>query len=303
MDVRSKYLDTRAKLFELAGVEPESRFVETDGPVQKVHYLHIGSGDPLVIVHGGLGHASEWINVLKPLAEKFTLYVPDRPGHGLTDPIDYTGIDYPKSAADFMRSFLDAVGLDKASFLGNSMGGYFSIQFAFEYPERVVKLLMIGAPAGMNYWIPPPLRLMGIPVLNRLLMKTLARPSVSAVKMIHKAILAYDVDNIPDAHFEHTYYGQLLPGAAVAHRTLLESVITLKGWRKGLYIGDQLHRLRVPVGFIWGDKDAFESPETGKEKAKAIENHVFEVVEQAGHCPWFDRPERCAELILEMGGK
>lgn len=303
MNIESKYIDTQAQLFKMAGVEPKSIFVETDGPVRKVRYLKLGSGDPLVMVHGGFSHASEWLYLLKPLSEKFTLYVPDRPGHGLSDPIDYTGKDYPQNAADFLRSFLDAVGLEKASFLGNSMGGYFSIRFALEYPERVVKLILIGAPAGMNYWIPPKLRLMGTPVLNRILGKTIARPSVSGLKQIHKGIIVYNVDKISDLYFEHSYYSQLLPGAAVAHRTLAESVLTLMGWRKPLYIGDQLHRLKVPVGFIWGDKDTFEKPDTGSEKAKAIENHVFEVVEQAGHCPWFDEPERCVELILEMAAR
>ena len=61
--------------------------------------------------------------------------------------------------------------------------------------------------------------------------------------------------------------------------------------------------LKMPVAFIWGDKDAFESPKTGKEKAMTIENHEFEVVEQAGHIPWFDKPEKCAELILKMASK
>ena len=85
MDVQSKYLETRAQLFELVGVESESLFVESDGPVSKIHYLKLGSGDPLVLVHGGFGLSSDYYSLLKPLAEKFTLYVPDRSGHGLSE--------------------------------------------------------------------------------------------------------------------------------------------------------------------------------------------------------------------------
>lgn len=80
----------------------------------------------------------------------------------------------------------------------------------------------------------------------------------------------------------------------------MENTITLKGFRKDLFIGDKLNRLQVPVRFIWGDKDAFEKPKTGKEKASTIKDYKFEVVENAGHMPWLDQPEKCVLLIVQM---
>ncbi len=122
----------------------------TEGPVKKVHYLEIGKGKPLILIHGGGSHSSEWFNILKSLSTQYHLYVLDRPGCGLSDNIDYTGVDFQKSAIEFVFSFMNALELDKASFMGQSMGGYFSICFAMQYHERVEKLLLIGAPAGMN---------------------------------------------------------------------------------------------------------------------------------------------------------
>lgn len=52
--------------------------------------------------------------------------------------------------------------------------------------------------------------------------------------------------------------------------------------------------------FIWGTHDAFEKPATGREKAAAIKDCKFEVVEGAGHCPWLDKPEECVKLIQKM---
>jgi len=299
MDVIGKYKETRAELFKIAGIEPQTNFVKTDGSVERIHYLKLGDGDPLIIVHGGLSNSSEWINILKPLSQKFQLYVVGRPGHGLSDPIDYRGKDYRKSAVDFLRSFMDAMGLKQAHLMGNSMGGYFSICFAIEYPEKVKTLVLIGAPAGMNLWIPFMLRILGINRLNRFLMRTIAKPKISEVKRIHQQIVVNDIDNLQDLYFEHCYYHQLLPASVITFSTLLESVLNISGWKKELYIGDQLHNLKVPAAFIWGDKDAFESPETGMPKAKAIENHSFAVVENAGHCPWLDQPEKCTDLILK----
>ncbi len=300
MNATEEYKKTRQVLFEKEGIQPLSKIVGTSGPVKKVHYLEIGTGKPLILIHGGGSHASEWFNILKPLARNYHLFVVDRPGCGLTDSMDYTGVDVRKSAVEFVNSFMKAVGLEKALFMGQSMGGYFSIRFAMHYPEKVEKLILIGAPAGMNLWIPRMLRVLGTKGLNRLLVKTVAKPSIKNVRNVHKQLLVADVGKMSDAYFEHCYYGQLIPGNEKGFLTLLENVLTLAGWKKDLYLGDKLPQLKIPVRFIWGDKDAFEKPETGRPKTLAIEDCKFEVVENAGHSPWLDQPEVCTSLIQTM---
>jgi len=300
MDVTEEYKRTRDKLFKEMGVEPQSKIVATNGPVKNVHFLELGTGKPLVMIHGGGSHSSEWINILQPLSQHYHLFVVDRPGCGLTDNIDYRGIDFRESAIDFVLSFMDALGLKKAFLMGQSMGGYFSICFAMQHPERIEKLLLIGAPAGMHLWIPYILRLLGTKGLNRLLANTVGKPSIQNVKNVHKQLLVADIKKITNDYLKHCYFGQLLPGYEKGFLSLLENVLTLRGWRKDLYIGDQLHQLKVPVRFIWGDKDAFEKPETGLPKASAIQDNKFEVVENAGHCPWLDQPEKCVALTIAM---
>lgn len=293
------YKQTRQKLFDAAGIQPESKMITTDGPVKNVHYLEIGSGKPLILIHGGGAHASQWINIIKPLAQHFHLYIVDRPGCGLTDTINYRDIDYKQSAIDFVRSFMDAVGLEQAMFTANSMGGYFSICFSLEYAERVEKLLLIGAPAGMNHWIPLMPRLMGTKGLNSFMMR-LAKPNTKMVRMNYKQLMMADASKLSDDFLKHELALAFLPDAVKSMLTMFESVLTLKGFRKDLYIGDKLSDLKIPVRFIWGDKDVFEKPDTGLSKAKAINDYKFEVVENAGHAPWLDQPQKCAELMIKM---
>ena len=300
METQESYINTRQNLFGIYNIQPESKFVSASGPVNKVHYLEAGQGQPVVMIHGGGSHSSEWISIMKPLASHYHLYVVDRPGCGLTDPINYRGVDYRKSAVDFVRTFMDAAGLTQAIFIANSMGGYFSLVFAMEFPERVDKLVLIGAPAGMNHYIPFQLRLLGSRGLNTILKKTVAKPGVSGLKAIHKQILVSDIRNIPEAYFKHSSFNHRLSGNLDAFSTMLENVLTLKGWRKDLYIGDKLHQLKVPVRFIWGSDDAFEGPDTGRLKAEVISDCQFEVVEGAGHCPWLDKPDVCVALLLKM---
>ena len=300
MDIVAKYKESRNRLFVQAGINPESKIVAADGPVKHIHYLEMGTGKPLIVVHGGGSHSSEWINILKPLSEQFHLYVVDRPGCGLTDTFNYNGVNFQISAVEFLGSFMDAVGLDQANFMANSMGGYFSICFALAHPERVEKLLFIGAPAGLNLWVPYMMRLMGLKGINKILMNTVGKPSISNLKAIHKQILVADINNVSEAYLQHCYYNQVLPGTAKSFRTLLETVLTLQGFRKDLHLVDQLNKLKIPVYFVWGDKDAFEKPDTGAQKASSIEKQKFQVVENAGHCPWFDQPDKCVSAILYM---
>ncbi|MDZ7845994.1 MAG: alpha/beta hydrolase [Owenweeksia sp.] len=150
MNVINEYKQRRNKLLEDRGIQFQSKYVATNGPVENVHYLELGSGFPMIMVHGGGSHSGEWIDILKPLAKNFHLFVVDRPGCGLTDKIDYNGKDVRESAVDFIHSFVNAIGREKVLLPGHSMGGYFSICFALKHPERVKKLLLIGAPGGMN---------------------------------------------------------------------------------------------------------------------------------------------------------
>ncbi|MCB0686529.1 MAG: alpha/beta hydrolase [Saprospiraceae bacterium] len=300
MSITDQYIDTRNRIFQTIGINPISKQIEIDGPIKNVHFLEIGSGEPLILIHGGLSHSGEWINIMEPLSKKYHLYVIDRPGHGLSDMLDYRGVDYQNSAAKFIKSFMDALGLRQANLLGCSMGGYFAVSFALQYPDRVEKLSLMGAPAGMNRWIPPMLRILGIPGLNRFILGKLAKPSLKSAKSIHRQLLVANINNISEDMLNLTWMNQSLPGALISHTTMLENVLDLKGWRKKLLLTDQISNLKMPVHFIWGEKDAFENPDSGREKAKKIKVHSFEIIANAGHLPWVDQPEECVESLFKF---
>lgn len=300
MTVLDQYLTTRQFLFQQAGINPESKYQSLNGPVKKVHYLELGSGNPLIIIHGGLSHSSEWIPILGQLSKQYKLYVVDRPGHGLTEAIDYSNVDYRQSAIEFLTNFMDAIRIQNASILANSIGGYFSIAYAMAHPDRVNKLILIGAPAGLNRHIPFMLRMLGVKGINKFIFKTAAKPSIKGLRNIHKQLLVKDIDKISDDYLQHCVCHMLLPGVEKSIRTMLENVLDLGGWRKKYLLTGELSSLRIPVGLIWGDSDKFESAEAGKKKAEKIRNYKFEVVHNAGHCPWVDEPERCSDLILQM---
>src|SRR3989475_4656356 len=138
-----------------------SRFVPGAGPgrlrwsVGRTEMIEAGEGPPLVLIHGGLGEAGGWAPILTLLAGHFHLYAPDRPGHGLSDPFDYRGVDLFELSATFLGDVLDNCGLRTVPLMGCSMGGLSAIAFYLRHPDRVSQLILPGMPAGLQRAVPP----------------------------------------------------------------------------------------------------------------------------------------------------
>ncbi|MBA2540553.1 MAG: alpha/beta fold hydrolase, partial [Deltaproteobacteria bacterium] len=107
-----------------------------------------GAGEPLVLIHG-LGSArTVWSLVTPELAKKFDVLAVDLPGHGQTPWTAGTAMD-PRALADSVRATLDALNVKRAHLVGNSLGGWVSLELAAAYPDRVASVTAL-APAGMR---------------------------------------------------------------------------------------------------------------------------------------------------------
>ena len=153
-----EFLDAQAKLLEAYRAQSDSHFVDLSEPALHTHYLESGQGDAVLMIHGGNSFAASWAPLIEPLSREFHLYLPDRPGCGLTDKVDYRGVPFRKHSVAFVRSLLDRIGIKRVSIVGSSMGGYFAFAFALAHPERVVKIAVIGAAPLINDAMPVPHR-------------------------------------------------------------------------------------------------------------------------------------------------
>ena len=299
MNAIDKYLETRKVLFDKEGVYPHSKYIDIRGPIGKVHYLEIGHGQPLILIHGAGAHSSHWYNIIRPLSEHYHLYILDCPGNGLSEKFDYKDVDFKQLTVDFLHSFMEGMGLQKAIFIGNSLGGYYSINFAIKHPEKVEKLLLVGAPGGINRWIPVPIRFLGLKGFNRAFIKAV-KPTPFIMRLIFKHYLVHYSSQLSNDFLVHETLHLLMPGVQDTFLDLCERLIEPGGFSNELYIGDELNKLKVPVRFIWGDRDAFGKPDVGINKAKQIADYKFEVIKDAGHLPWIDKPQECLDLIFNM---
>lgn len=242
--------------------------------------------------------AAGWSPLLARLQTNLHLCAPDRPGCGLTGPIDYHDVvDFRAHAIDFIKSVLDASGIQRAHLIGNSIGGFWAFLFALPYADRVDRLVMLGEPAGSS---DPPSwrhRLLGTPVLNRLLYATKLRPARHKTRQLLAPVVAHP-ERLSENLLDLVHAGAMLPWAQTAWLSMLKCIAG-PGRRVELTysLRGALARLTAPVLLVWGDQDGV-GPEWGARLVEVLRNARLEVVREAGHLPWLDDADRVAHLTL-----
>ncbi|MEO0322704.1 MAG: alpha/beta hydrolase [Myxococcota bacterium] len=300
-DPVGRYERALSALFARLGVSPARRRLDDEGDAP-LHQLELGAehdGPPLVCVHGGMSDAASLVSLLALLPGRRILAA-DRPGHGLSHGIDYGLVpDFRAHAAEHVGRVVGHSGAERVDLLGNSMGGFFACAYALAHPERVRRLILLGAPAGVVRWIPWFLRLMGTAPLNRLLARR-GEPTLDGVRSVHRRILVANADRPLDEYYATQAAGAALPGHSLAARTMLECALDLGGWRGRYDIRPALAASPLPTLFLWGDRDAFAPADSGRDLAARMPNAELVELEDAGHLPWLDQPEQAAESIARF---
>jgi pimeloyl-ACP methyl ester carboxylesterase len=298
----SRFEALSGRLFAEHDVAATSRFLGSESG-SPIHAIEAGAGHPLVFIHGGGSFSGEWAPLIARLQRRFRCIAVDRPGHGLSYRIDYGDVsDYRADAAAFVARTLDLLGLRRATLVGCSMGGFFAFAFALAHPERVERLVMMGAPAGVDRWVPFTLRLLAMPVLGPALWKTIARPDEGGLRRLYEQLLVADPDKVCDTLIGCAVAMHALPGADVAWLSLLRRFLTLRGVSRRCYLRDEVARLAIPTLFVWGARDAVAPPESGQRLCRTMPAARITIVPDAGHVPWLDAPDICAAAIAgEVG--
>ncbi len=146
MHLDAKIRSAEQSLFALHDVRPEESFVDLPTSAVRLRLLSIGSGPPVVVLHGVSLAAAIWIPWIRELAG-FRLHLVELPGHGLSGPVEYRRGMVRDHALVLVDEILEALGLDQAAFLGHSLGGMFALWYAAARPRRVSALVAIGEPA------------------------------------------------------------------------------------------------------------------------------------------------------------
>ncbi|UCD85483.1 MAG: alpha/beta fold hydrolase [Deltaproteobacteria bacterium] len=264
------------------------KFVKLDG--YSTHYLEKGEGEPVILIHGFIYDSYMWNKNIDALADRFKVYALDLWGFGYStrEPMDY---GYPLYA-DQLLKFMDALNIQKASLVGQSMGGGTSILFSVRHRDRVNKVILV-APAGM----PNPLPLMGkLANLPRVGEFLIGLKSNFYRKMILSTTFFYDKGLITDSYIENVTRFHKIKGS---------NEVFLKILRKQFFptLPDEVRRLGemdVPILIILGRQDKAVPLARGQEMHKILKGSRLEIFERAGHCPHDEQPEKFNQLAVDF---
>lgn len=281
------------------GAEIRSSWVETDAGM--IHTLEAGEGTPLILLHGSGNSAADWVPLMKvPMGRR--LIAVDRPGFGLSRPVEYDNTQLRTTAVTIVTQLLDALGIDRADVAGSSGGSIWALWAALDQPHRVRKLVLLGAtPLLPGTSAPIPLRLMATPILGSLLRRLMPAPSPESVtKMMGMMGEAETVSRYPKLIDVHVAAGSDPITSEAAERELKALIRGVAGFRRRyVFTEEALSRVEHPTLLIWGDHDPIGRPDAAHRATNAIPHAALTML-SAGHAPWWGEPDRCATLITEF---
>jgi pimeloyl-ACP methyl ester carboxylesterase len=263
----------------------------------RVGYRSAGSGPVIVLVHGMAGSSATWRFVMPALAERFTVVAPDLVGHGASEK---PRGDYSLGAfASGVRDLLLALGHDRATLVGQSFGGGVAMQFAYQFPERCERLVLVSS-GGLGAEVNMLLRLLALPGAELVLPLACTNWLHDGVVSVAGWLAKIGVHSGPQLTETWNSYGSLGDAETrTAFLHTLRSVIDVSGQR--VSAADRLYlAAEVPTLIIWGDKDRIIPVEQGRAAHEAIPGSRLEVFEGTGHFPHCEHPDQFCEALIDF---
>ena len=246
----------------------ESRYLQL-GPY-RIHYFVGGSGEPLVLVHGLGGRAVDFAPMMPALARKHRVFALDLLGY---DGSDRPDVDYSVALeTGILRQFLDNQGLTRVDLAGWSMGGWISLRFAAESPQRVRRLVLLDS-AGLNF----------TPAFN---LHVLAPRSMSDMRELER-LLTPRPGRVP-AFILRDFLRQKLSEDWMIERTVA-NMITGRELMDG-----KLAKVNMPALIVWGKQDALTPLAVGEALHREMPQSSLVVLDGCGHLA----PIECHDRVL-----
>jgi pimeloyl-ACP methyl ester carboxylesterase len=251
---------------------------------QRITYRGAGSGPVLLLIHGMAGSATTWRQVMPGLAKRFTVVAPDLLGHGRSEKPEG---DYSLGAfACTLRDLLVALGHERATVVGQSLGGGVAMQFSYQYPERTERLVLVGS-GGLGREVNRFLSLPGSDAVLRLACAARVRGTIESVGSRAARMGLRPAPVVAELWRSYASLGD--DAARRAFLRTLRAVVDPRG--QAVSASNRLHlAAEVPTLIIWGDADPIIPVEHGH----------LEVFEGVGHYPHCEAPERFVEVLSEF---
>jgi len=239
----------------------------------ELEVLRRGAGTPVLLLHG-MDTVHPQARFLDPLGRDAEIIAPSSPGFGNTErPADF---DTMYDLVHLYLAVLDELPYDKVALLGLSFGGWLAAEVAAASCHHLSKLVLVD-PVGIK---------LGGPTDRDILDVFNTNPTEVRRRSWHDPAKAPDFDAMSDEEL-------------VIHARNWEA-LCLYAWHPFMYnpqLKQWLGRVRVPTLMLWGDSDRVVTPDYGRAYSRLIPGARFEIIDEAGHHPELEQPERFAERV------
>jgi pimeloyl-ACP methyl ester carboxylesterase len=275
---------------------PQDRYIKV-GNINTRFWAAGDKGTAVVLVHGLGGSIENWVNNIDALAQHHRVYAMDLVGFGraektpLTHDLNVLG--------EFIDDFMKTQSVEKASLVGNSLGGGLVLRFAIDYPGKVEKLVLVDN-AGMGRGVILDFKVASLPLIGEFL----TRPSRKGTARLWKKVV-YDSSLVTERLVEEGYGLITLPGARKALLATVRACINLSGQRAdltGLLIS-KLGTITAPTLIFWGQQDRIIPLAHAHIAMKKIPNARLHIFDRCGHMPQLEHPEEFNKLVLDFLAK
>jgi pimeloyl-ACP methyl ester carboxylesterase len=273
----------------------QSQTIELHG--QPVKYIEAGRGPAMVLIHGITSSSRTWARVLPGLAEHHTVIAPDLLGHGAS--AKPRG-DYSLGAyASGIRDLLVALGHERVTVVGHSLGGGIAMQLAYQFPERLERLVLVSS-GGLGREVNIMLRAATLPgseyVLPLLSGSVIRRAASAATGLLSRVGLhpSPDIEGVAD--------GFTSLAAVDARRAFLHTARSIiEPWGQRVSATDRLYLAAwLPTMLVWGERDRMIPVAHARTAAAAMAGSRLEIFESAGRFPFNDEPQRFIHAVTDF---
>lgn len=284
-------------LIVIPSVAVEEQNVEVEG--LPIHYYSAGEGPPMVLLHGAGDNALDWRWVLPALSRTHRVYAPDLPGSpdSARPAADYS----PAFFERFVAAFADGLGLERATFVGNSLGGLIALRLALSEPGRVDALVLVDS-AGLGGAVNPMFNSVNVPGLaEAALPYWRTRAGAYQRAWARTALLfAHPPKSVPREWIAEQCRLALSPGYLEAHVTALRALVSPLGQRE--VVLDELPLLKMPTLVVWGERDRVFPERQAREAVARLQKGSLALIADCGHMPHVECPDRFAAALDEFVG-
>ncbi len=274
-----------------AGTSKTVQIKERDLAV-KLHYNEAGSGEAVVMLHGGGPGASGWSNYSRNFGAfvdaGYRVILLDCPGFNKSDPIviqEQRGLVNAKA----VKGLIDQLGIDKTHLVGNSLGGASSLTFAMEYPDRVNKLILMG-PGGCGLSSVMPMPLEGIKLMNGVY----SNPSLEALKRMID-VFVYDPSKMTEELIQGRYENMMREnGVHLKNHVLSRAKGNL------IDLSPRFAEVKARTLVTWGRDDRFLPLDHSLKLLYGLPDAQVHIFSKCGHWAQWEHAEEFNRLVIDF---